>query len=329
MRALLIAALAACGSSHGGHAVDSGSGSGSDAGGGSDAGPGSGSDAGSGADGGMCAATCPSGQWCTETAPIASTVKLVSAWAADASHVFAVGDAGTIVLRDCSAWTALSSGTTMNLTGVWAASGSDAWAVGDAGTLLHWDGSTWTATAGQTADFTAVWGTTSSDVWAVTAGGQALHYDGTSWTPSNLGGVLLSVSGTGANDVWAAGESAYVRHYTGTWGPTIDPAGDPTYFAVLARSPTNVWVTSAIPGKETMSFNGSTWTAHTTNSAIIQGLWARADADIWGVASKKIEHWNGTAWSTAQQEAVPMFGVTGTSTDVYVVGQAATILHRD
>jgi len=277
---------------------------------------------------------CPSGQWCVETAPIASTVTLISTWAADGNDVFAVGGSGTIVFRHCNAWTQLTSGTTQNLTGVWAASPSDAWAVGDAGTLIHFNGASWTATGGLTDDFTAVWGSAASDVWAIAASGAAYHYDGATWTASSPGpgGTLLAISGTGPSDVWVTGETSRVHHYTGSsWGSPIDPATAGDYFAVLARSATNVWVTSAIPGKETMQWNGTTWTAHTTSSNIIQGLWGRADNDIWGVAAKKTAHWDGSAWTLAQPAGVnqTLWGVTGTATDVFVVGTAATILHRD
>jgi hypothetical protein len=331
VRIAILGIVAACGGgSHGG---------GSDAAGGGD-GPGgdaccdASGDAAVDAPGG-CVATpnCPSGQWCTETAPIASTVTLISVWAADSNHVFAVGNGGTILYRHCDAWSQLTSGTTQNLTGVWAASASDAWAVGDAGTLLHWTGTSWAATTGMTDNFTAVWGVSACVVWAVSAAGNAFHYNGSGWTASapGPGGTLLSISGTGTSDVWVAGESSRVHHYTGSsWGTAIDPATAGDYFAVLARSTTNVWITSAITGKETLQYNGSTWTPHGTSSNIIQALWARADGDMFGTAGKKIAHWDGSNWTTTTPAAnQSLWSVSGTATDVFVVGSAATILHQD
>ncbi|HEY1555290.1 MAG TPA: hypothetical protein VGF94_10705 [Kofleriaceae bacterium] len=329
MRALVLVALVACGSSHGT------SGDGNHGGGDGPPGDGRGDSGGAtGGDASPCMPSCQSGQWCAEDASLASTINVLAVWAADDDHVFAVGDSGTIVLRRCTGWTAMTSGTTQTLTGVWAASASDAWAVGDAGTLLHYDGSSWTATTGQTETFTAVWGSSGSDVWVVGDSGNVHHYDGSTWTPTAVGGTLLAISGSGPSDVWTTGEMSQVHHYTTSWGVpgAPDPAGDALYFAVLAR-PGTVWVTSAISGKETLSSTdqGAHWTGHGTSTNVIQGLWARADDDMYGVASKKIGHWDGSNWTFAQPagSSATLLGVTGTATDVYVVGTGATILHAD
>jgi len=339
VRALVLAGLFACGSSHSAANGDGSNGGGSD-------GSGSGSDGGccdgardggltTGSDAGSCTPSCPTGQWCSEDASLGATIGLLGVWAADADHVFAVGDGGTIVLRRCTGWTAMTSNTNKNLTGVWAASASDAWAVGDSGTLLHYDGTSWTATTGQTDNFTAVWGAAGNDVWAVGESGIAHHWDGNSWTSSPVGGTLLGISGDSANDVWTTGESSNIDHYTTSWGlpSDDDPAGDELYFAVLAISSTDVWVTSAIANKETLvsADHGASWTGHSTSGKVIQGMWARSATDIWGVASKDVAHWDGSGWTFVQPmgSTATLLGVTGTATDTYVVGTAATILHGD
>jgi hypothetical protein len=258
-------------------------------------------------------------------------VALVSTWAVDSDHVFAVGGAGTIALRHCNGWTALTSNTTQNLTGVWAASASDAWAVGDSGTVLHWDGTAWSAVTGAPNDnFTAVWGSGPNDIWIGATSAKVYHYNGTTWAAGAVGGVVLSVPGTSSTDVWAASESGKVWHFTGTWAQ-VDPAMGSTYYVVLARSTTNVWVTAQVVGKETMSWNGSTWTAHGTSAQFIQALWARSDTDIWGVSAKKVASWDGTTWTLAQPTTTngSLWSVAGTATDLFVVGDNATILHRD
>src|SRR5437764_14092470 len=60
---------------------------------------------------------CPTGQWCSEAAPV--TLSLRAVWAVTADDVFAVGDGGTILHRSNDAWTVMSSGTTSRLRGVW------------------------------------------------------------------------------------------------------------------------------------------------------------------------------------------------------------------
>ena len=63
----------------------------------------------------------------------------------------------------------------------------------------------------------------------------------------------------------------------------------------------------------------------------IQAFWARGANAIYGVAGKQVGQWNGTTWTFAQPTGVTqtLYGVTGTATDVFVVGGGATILHQD
>ena len=64
------------------------------------------------------------------------------------------------------------------LTGVWGTSASNAWAVGQAGTILKWNGSAWAAQpSGTTQDLNGIWGVDANNVWAVGAGGIILKGD--------------------------------------------------------------------------------------------------------------------------------------------------------
>jgi hypothetical protein len=335
MRWAALALLIGCGGSHAG-AIDANDSLGScDCGAGSD-GSGSGSaDAGTdaGSDGStVCDTTpaCPSGQWCVETVPVAATVRIASVWAIDSNDVFAVGDAGTILRRRCNAWTMIASPTTQDLRGVWANT-TDVWAVGAAGAVVHYDGATWSNVAGVTTiEINGVWGSGSSDVWAV-GGTKIFHWDGANWTNTPLGGTLLSVSGTGPMDVWTTGEGSNVRHYTGTWSGALQPLGSaaPDFQAVLARSATNVWVAAPTT---TANYGGSSWTPHTDSSVGFQSFWGRADNDVWAAGQSKVGHWDGAGWTVSTPTGVTtqqLWGVTGTATDLWVVGDGATILHQD
>jgi len=103
----------------------------------------------------------------------------------------------------------LASGTTETLRGVWAASATEAFAVGDNGTILHWDGTAWTPMT-TSADpwygvrLYAVWGTSAGNVFAVGEGGTALRYDGVAWAPLpvDLLDDLRGVWGSSANNVF-------------------------------------------------------------------------------------------------------------------------------
>jgi photosystem II stability/assembly factor-like uncharacterized protein len=291
-----------------------------------------GDDDGPGTDGGEPDAppdTCPVGDWCVETSPVAATL-LKSVWAAGLNTVFAVGDNGTILRRRDNAWTAMESPTTEHLRGVWAASPTDAWAVGEGGTILRYDGTAWTATGSSTLDFKAIWGSGSDDVW-MAGFGSIVHWNGSAFDSKTLTGELLSISGTGPDDVWVTGESAKVDHFTGTWTTGIDAGGGNSYFAILALPATEVWVSTFAPNMQTRQFDGvSTWTPHSTSGAIFVGFYAAAPDDIWGVGTTTAARWNGSAW-TGESPAGNMAdlqSVSGIGSSLWIVGSDSLILHR-
>ena len=283
-------------------------------------------------------AVCPSGQWCIEIPPVAAqTVLLHSAFALSAEDVLAVGDGGTILRRNSDVWTAMASGTTNNLRGVWAASASDMWAAGVGATVLHFDGSAWTQlSVPTTVDIDAVWGSSPTDVWFC-GGGTVLRWNGTTFSVvGSFGGVLLTISGTGPNDVWTTGENTNMHHWNGTSWTVLNPvSGVTTYFAVLARSSTEVWTTDFSPGKESARWNGVKWTSFRTNSGtgagVFNGLGALASNDIWGAGGTRVGRWNGTAWTTDAApfgSGVSLWSVAAVPGNVWVVGAPGLIAHR-
>ena len=64
------------------------------------------------------------GSWVWQN-PLPQGNSLYGVWGSSGSDVFAVGDAGTILHYDGSAWTPMSSGTTDSLRGVWGSSGRE------------------------------------------------------------------------------------------------------------------------------------------------------------------------------------------------------------
>jgi hypothetical protein len=272
---------------------------------------------------------CPAGEWCTETSPVASTL-LYSVFAAGLNTVFAVGDNGTILRRRDNTWTAMDSTTTENLRGVWAASPTDAWAVGEGGTILRYDGTAWTPTGDFTLDLKAVWGSGPDDVW-MCGFGRMLHWNGSTFESQTLTGVLLSISGTGPDNVWVTGETARVDHFTGTWTTGIDPGQGTSYFAILALSATDVWVSTFSPNMQTLQFDGaSTWTPHDTSGGIFNSFYAIAPDNIWGAGGTRAGNWSGSSWTTEQPagNTGDLWGVGGIGSSFWIVGNDSLILHR-
>jgi hypothetical protein len=122
-------------------------------------------------------AVCSPSNWCQQN-PQSNGATLQSVWGADAKNVWAVGDGGTIVKWNGSAWSAQPSGTSKDLYGVWGSDASNVWAVGDGGTIVKWNGSAWSAQpSGTSKDLYGVWGSDASNVWAVGYSGTILFYE--------------------------------------------------------------------------------------------------------------------------------------------------------
>ncbi|MBN1774677.1 MAG: hypothetical protein JXB32_25675 [Deltaproteobacteria bacterium] len=97
----------------------------------------------------------------------------------------------------------LDTGTTETLRDVWMASATEAFAVGDNGTILRWDGTAWTSMTAPGdpwagVPLAAVWGSSATNVFVVGRDGLLLRYDGVAWTAG-----YLDVSGD-PTDVWGS-----------------------------------------------------------------------------------------------------------------------------
>ncbi len=103
----------------------------------------------------------------------------------------------------------LDTGTTATLRDVWMASATEAFAVGDGGTILHWDGTAWASMTVPGAPWegvalAGVWGSSATNVFAVGQGGVLLRYDGSAWSELALDafGDLTGVWGSVPTNVY-------------------------------------------------------------------------------------------------------------------------------
>ena len=91
-------------------------------------------------DGGMIvrrsSASNNSGNWMVSASTTTQIVR--GLWASADNNIYAVGDAGTILQFDGSAWNKVNSNTTTNLRAVWGSSFNNIYAVGEGGVVLHY-----------------------------------------------------------------------------------------------------------------------------------------------------------------------------------------------
>ncbi len=148
-----------------------------------------------------------------------------------ANDIWAVGDLGTVLHWNGTAWTSSNPGTTTtNFAAVWASSATDVWIVGDLGAIRHYNGTAWSAsTSGTVQKLGDIWGSGPNDVWASGATGTLVHWNGTMWAVSTLNTPLVGAAhaslnglrGTGPNDIWVTADLGGLFHYDGTaWTPS-------------------------------------------------------------------------------------------------------------
>ena len=86
---------------------------------------------------------------------------------------------------------------------------SHLWAVGNGGSMIFYDGTSWAEQeSGLAETLEGMTALDENHVWAVGFAGTLLFYDGTSWTEqdSDTSEALLDVTALDVNNVWAAGE---------------------------------------------------------------------------------------------------------------------------
>ncbi|HEY5531438.1 MAG TPA: hypothetical protein VIK22_05505 [Candidatus Anoxymicrobiaceae bacterium] len=204
---------------------------------------------------------------------------LYSISAADAEHVWAVGNGGEIDALENGTWKQ-SFVTKPNdfLFSVSALDRSHVWAVGfnereQYAAIWFFDGTSWRQqAAGEFKGVTlnSVYALGSRHVWAVGKGGTILFFDGSSWTrqTSDTNVELRSVSAVNPSQVWATGidetgGKSALLYYDGTSWKNRDPGNGLSFGTISAIDASQVWAIGGNrnqPGSSGVyCFDGSHW----------------------------------------------------------------------
>lgn len=235
---------------------------------------------------------------------IGTSKPLSGIWGYDASNVFAVGESGTVVRYDGTAWSASQQGS-VELRDVWGSSTTNVYAVGKAGTILRFNGSSWSTSTGPTGeDLQGIWGSSASNMFAVGSTGVILRYNGSAWSQMArpVTETLEDIWGSASNNVFAVGSPRRV--------------GSTRYYTIV------LW-------------NGSIWSVMTTpdvpvgKSGRLRSVWGSSGTDVFAVGDDGVVlHYNGSVWAVMTSGTSDAFyGVWGSSANnVYAVGLFGTIL---
>ena len=206
-----------------------------------------------------------------------TTMALFDVCSSDATHAWAVGEAGTILATTDGGdtWSAQGSGSSADLHGVAFSDAAHGWVVGDGGTILATTdgGVTWSVqTPGSSATLEDVACSDATHGWAVGFGGTILATidGGATWTKQSSGTTewLWGVACGDATHGWAVGFGGTILATTdggATWtkqssGTTED------LWAVAFSDATHGW---AVGGDILATTNGgSTWSARSSGSDV-------------------------------------------------------------
>lgn len=156
------------------------------------------------------------------------------------THVYAVGERGTITYFGGQRWEVFREGSPYTLYGVWGANPSDLWAVGGSPTLsqsrpvtLRSQGGSWQevdAGLRPAASLFKVWGTAADNVYVVGEGGLLARFNGERFVEQQQPATtrLVTVFGSGADSVFAVGGAAgpELVHFDGGSWARLPPPGD-------------------------------------------------------------------------------------------------------
>lgn len=279
--------------------------------------------------------TCSPALFCWSN-PLPQGNPIRGTFALGPTDVWAVGDAGTVLHYNGTAWSLVSSGVAADLYAVWASGASDVFAVGEKGTVIHWNGTAFSAQTSGLGTATAlrgVWGTGSGNVFAVGDGGNIIRYaGGTTWGAPNMvsADTLNAISGVDQNNIYAVGNNGAVAYFNGsTWTKqTVNaPANATNLFGVASNGGTSFAVGA---GGTIIKLSAGTWSTDTSpTSQQLNAIFGRTATDFWAVGATGTRiRYTGT-WadaSGADGGMADLYAVSGSSTTVFAGGNAGAVL---
>jgi len=225
------------------------------------------------------------------------------------------------------------------LRGVSLVSSTEGWAVGNSGTLLRWNGSAWSDVAVPTSNnLIGVDMLNGSEGWAVGTN-DILHFTAGNWVTVTkpTGAALRSVSVVAANNAWAVGDNGVTLNWDGSkWNFVTSPTTR-TLSSVFMLSNIDGWAVGGNSGTPNTSvilrWNGSVWSpvnSPTTNP--LNAVVMLSSNDGWAVgANGVIVHWDGVAWSKLTSPVSN--GLNGiamvSATSGWAVGNAGALIRWD
>ena len=210
---------------------------------------------------------------------------------------------------------------------IWASDAQHVWAALDYPlVLLEWRDGTWVP-SGLPSDLVfwqAIWGSGPHDVWAAGSAG-VYHWDGTwarrtaeGWQPRIAG----SLWGTAEDDVTVWNTETRSFHWDGASWQAIDP---PPAQYVGGGGPGEPWFKNY--DSDFLRFREGVWERYPSPvERSAPAVWSYDSTEAWAVGGSFL-HFDGKAWSIAQQLQEPLRAISGSAPDqVWAVGDKGAMV---
>jgi len=277
---------------------------------------------------------------------------LYGVWGLDASHVYAVGKGGIIMMWDGSKWGAMTNPEKDDLYDVWGTT-SKIFAVGQ-GVDLYWDGTTWNKGGGSyygSYSFNDMWGGQAN--LFVVAKTDDVYYRSISSTSYWSSAYLTSVSKEPMNGIWGVsdsevytvGDNGTILKCSGTctsyssssWSVMTTPSGVTSHLQAIWGSSSSDIFAVGLDGA-ILHYNGTSWTKMSVNtSTYFYDVWGSGPNDVWAVGNplfskdQAIFHYDGTSWTKSPTPVQPtvLYAVWGSGpNDVWAVGKTSILRYK-
>lgn len=290
---------------------------------------------------------------------------LFGIWGSAPNDIWAVGEAGTVMRYNGTAWVTLPSqdvGSDADFAGIWGSSRNDIWIVGQKGALSHWNGQIFThSTLDPPVALNAVWGVGPDEVYVAGSGGNAFRCNAQQQCKllpaapgTDLTGVaLIAIWGRSGTEVYLAGsrlrsDSGGILNnlYGGVllrWDGlslsrvyTMEPPNSVRFSALTGRTsgPRQLWIGTSDGG--VLSGDGEHFQVETaTDSGRIYALTTTGpaldneQADVWAATARgQLLHRTALGWeqlSTTAYES--LFALYGDRVNLWAVGDSGSIIN--
>jgi photosystem II stability/assembly factor-like uncharacterized protein len=277
-------------------------------------------------------------------------IDLTAVWGPATGDVWVVGQKSTILRSSDhgATWNAERfAGPLTDFNNVWGSASDDLWAVGWNGLVARSTGDgQWAPVAsgaGASTLLLSVWGASKSDVFVVGKDSTLLHFDGTLWHPllAPVAGDFFCVLGFPAEKLVlvvggrADHQGAVVLRSTDggqSFAALMPPSGE--LHNLWGASPRDLFAIGADATVLRSTDGGTSWavTASTPGGSTLWTNWGRDATELYAVGSSgEVLHSadDGASWPRERVPSTQNLGsVWGRASELYIVGNAGTILER-